>query len=431
MKATHVLLGLAGASQACMPGPAPASQHGDLVRKSEIPPPPTTTRISNVKVFDGNCFVGPRDVLMHEGYIIKEPSRCSGSSTTTNTTSPETAVIDGTGQYLIPGLIDSHAHVNSIGGLENFTSYGVSTVFNMDCENYTLCSALKGPHRGLATFLTAGLSAVGPGSPHTVSMHRAPSGLYNETTQDPAAWVSAVFGNGSDYVKIVAETRGPGQDAQNELVAATHRLGRKTMTHASFLAPVAQAIASRADGIQHLPSDGLLSADQLATVRKQNQTITATIEINRLASTNPGILAFLGVVGPNATERGAAAYKVVKQNAKLVIAAGVTVLAGTDAIGDLFPGVSFPFGSTLHAELANLVEAGMTPAQALRAATEEPARWYGLADRGRVAPRMRADLVLLGSDPLADISNTLDIRRVWVGGVEFPHVASKSVGKTT
>ncbi|KAK6825628.1 hypothetical protein PG987_013122 [Apiospora arundinis] len=372
MKTINILLCLAGVSQACMPGPAPAGQHGDLVRKSEVPPPPTTTRISHVKVFDGTCFVGPQDIVMHNGYIIKERSPCSQSAT--NETSPETTVIDGTGQYLIPGLIDSHAHVNSIGGLENFTSYGVSTVFNMDCENYTLCNALKGPHRG---------------------------GLYNETTQDPEAWAAAVFGNGSDYLKIVAEPRGPGQEAQNDLVAVTHRMGRKTMTHASFLEPAAQAIASRTDGIQHLPSDGLLSADQLDTIRRQNQTITATIEINRLAATNPGILAFLGVVGPNATARGVAAYKMVQQNARLVVAAGIPVLAGTDAIGDTFPGVSFPFGSTLHAELVNLVEAGMTPAQALRAATEEPARWYGLPDRGRIAPGMRADLVLLWSDPLS------------------------------
>ncbi|KAK7980182.1 hypothetical protein PG989_012639 [Apiospora arundinis] len=411
-----------------MPGPAPASQHGDLVRKSEVPPPPTTTRISNVKVFDGNCFVGPQDIVMHQGYIIKASSPCIPSAT--NATSPKNTVVDGTGQYLIPGLIDSHAHVNSIGGLENFTSYGVSTVFNMDCENYTLCNALKGPHRGLATFLTAGLSAVGPGSPHAVNMHRAPSGLYNETTQGPAAWAAAVFGNGSDYLKIVAEPRGPGQEAQNDLVAATHRMGRKAMTHASFLEPAAQAIASRTDGIQHLPSDGLLSADQLDTIRRQNQTITATIEINRLAATNPGILTFLGVVGPNATARGVAAYKMVQQNARLVVAAGIPVLAGTDAIGDTFPGVSFPFGSTLHAELVNLVEAGMTPAQALRAATEDPARWYGLLDRGRIGPGMRADLVLLGSDPLANISNTLDIRRVWIGGVEYLDVAAQHTGKS-
>lgn len=415
-----------------MPGPAPPSQPGDLVRKSEIPPPPTTTRISNVRVFHGDHFSGPRDVVMHEGHIISIISRCSGSAA--NVSYPDTTTtttVDGTGHYLIPGLIDSHAHVNSIGGLENFTAYGVSTVFNMDCENYTLCQALKGPHRGLATLLTAGLSAVGPGSPHAVNMRRAPSGLYNESTQDPAAWAAGVFGNGSDYLKIIAEPRGPGQEAQIELVKATHRLGRKTMTHASFLEPAAQAIASRADGIQHLPQDGYLTAAQLAALRRQNQTLTATLEINRRAATDPGVRAFLGVAGADAAARAQAGYGMAKENARRAVAAGVPVLAGTDAVGDVFPGVSFPFGATLHEELANLVEAGMTPAQALRAATGEPARWYGLEDRGTVSPGKRADLVLLGSDPLAlaDVTNTRDIRRIWVGGVEYPHVAGRTANR--
>ncbi|KAK8078507.1 N-acetylglucosamine-6-phosphate deacetylase [Apiospora saccharicola] len=425
MKTRCILLGLAAASQACMPGPAPASQPGDLIRKSEIPPPPTTTRISNVRVFNGDSFIGPQDVLMHEGYIIREISKCGDNKL--NASSPQTTVIDGTGQYLIPGLVDSHAHVNSIGGLENFTSHGVTTVFNMNCANYTLCNALQKPQRGLAAFLTAGHAAVAPGSPHAVTIHVAPSDLYNETTQDPASWAAAVFGNNSDYVKIIAEPRGPSQKAQIGIVEATRKLGRKTMTHASFLEPAAQAIASKTDGIQHLPQDGLLSAAQLTAIRHQNQTLTATIEINRLAATDPGILAFLGVTGANATARGKAAYKMVQENARRAVAAGITVLAGTDAIGDLIPGVSFPFGATLHDELVNLVAAGMTPAQALRAATEQPARWYGLEDRGRVAPGRRADLVLLGTDPLADITNTQDIRRVWVGGVEYPHVVKRTV----
>ncbi|KAK8135035.1 N-acetylglucosamine-6-phosphate deacetylase [Apiospora sp. TS-2023a] len=408
-----------------MPGPAPASQPGDLVRKSEIPPPPTSTRISNVRVFNGDSFIGSQDVVMHEGYIVQDVARCGGNKA--HASYPGITTIDGTDQYLIPGLIDSHAHVNSIGGLENFTSYGVTTVFNMNCANYTLCRALQGPHRGLAQFLTAGHAAIAPGSPHAVTMHIAPSDLYNETTQDPASWAAAVFDNRSDYVKIIAEPHGPSQEAQISIVEATHKLGRKTMTHASFLEPAGQAIASRTDGIQHLPQDGLLSAAQLTAIRSQNQTLTATIEINRLAAADPGILAFLGVTGANATARGKAAYKMVQENARRVVAAGIPVLAGTDAIGDSFPGVSFPFGATLHDELLNLVAAGMTPAQALRAATEEPARWYGLADRGKVAPGRWADLVLLGSDPLADIMNTRDIRRVWVGGVEYPHVAQNTV----
>jgi imidazolonepropionase-like amidohydrolase len=63
-----------------------------------------------------------------------------------------------------------------------------------------------------------------------------------------------------------------------------------------------------------------------------------------------------------------------------------------------------------------MVRAGLTPAEALRSATALPARAFGLADRGSVAPGQRADLLLVGGDPTADITVTRDIRAIWCAG---------------
>jgi imidazolonepropionase-like amidohydrolase len=90
---------------------------------------------------------------------------------------------------------------------------------------------------------------------------------------------------------------------------------------------------------------------------------------------------------------------------------GARVLAGTDA-GDLF----VPPGASLHDELVLLVAAGMSEMQALRAATADATAELGLADRGVIGKGARADLLILGSDPLADIANTRDIDYVIVGG---------------
>lgn len=80
--------------------------------------------------------------------------------------------------------------------------------------------------------------------------------------------------------------------------------------------------------------------------------------------------------------------------------AGVPLLAGTDAFGFIL----VPPGPTLHAELEILVEAGLSPYEALRTATVEPARFLGRADEfGMIAPGQRADLVLLAANPLSDI----------------------------
>ena len=92
--------------------------------------------------------------------------------------------------------------------------------------------------------------------------------------------------------------------------------------------------------------------------------------------------------------------------------AGVPLLAGTDApMPNLWP------GSSLHDELGLLVEAGLTPAEALRAATLAPARFLGVdAEIGTVAVGKRADLVLLDENPLVDIAATRRIRAVALRG---------------
>ncbi|MGH8029334.1 MAG: amidohydrolase family protein, partial [Arenimonas sp.] len=92
--------------------------------------------------------------------------------------------------------------------------------------------------------------------------------------------------------------------------------------------------------------------------------------------------------------------------------AGVPVLAGTDApMPEVFP------GDSLHDELRLLVEAGLSPREALRAATLAPAQWLGIdAETGTVAVGKRADLVLLAADPTREIRNTRRIEAVVLDG---------------
>ncbi|MFE0023140.1 amidohydrolase family protein, partial [Amycolatopsis sp. NPDC059021] len=98
--------------------------------------------------------------------------------------------------------------------------------------------------------------------------------------------------------------------------------------------------------------------------------------------------------------------------------AGVDVLAGTDAAHLGAPGMAH--GASLHGELRFLVSGGFTPLEALRAATSVPARRFGLDDRGRIAPGLRADLTLVTGDPTVTIDDTLSVQRVWRGGMPAP-----------
>jgi hypothetical protein len=76
-------------------------------------------------------------------------------------------------------------------------------------------------------------------------------------------------------------------------------------------------------------------------------------------------------------------------------------------------------GASLHEELQLLVAAGLTPIEALRAATSVPARRFNLTDRGMIVPGARADLLLVEGDPLTNISDTLNIIAVWHQGVQL------------
>jgi imidazolonepropionase-like amidohydrolase len=92
--------------------------------------------------------------------------------------------------------------------------------------------------------------------------------------------------------------------------------------------------------------------------------------------------------------------------------AGVPLLAGTDAT---------PFapahGAGMHRELELLTRAGLSNEKVLAAATSVPARHFGLTDRGRIVPGLRADLVLVAGDPTQDITATRAIVDVWRRGV--------------
>jgi imidazolonepropionase-like amidohydrolase len=98
--------------------------------------------------------------------------------------------------------------------------------------------------------------------------------------------------------------------------------------------------------------------------------------------------------------------------------AGVQILAGTDT-----PNTFVYPGGSLHDELQFFVQAGLTPLEALKAATSGPAQFLGHPDLGLVRSGMRADLVILNADPSLDIAHTREIHAVVVRGQYLPRRA--------
>jgi imidazolonepropionase-like amidohydrolase len=116
-----------------------------------------------------------------------------------------------------------------------------------------------------------------------------------------------------------------------------------------------------------------------------------------------------------------ARYAVARGATRMLWEAGVPILAGSDAPND-----GTTYGASMHRELELLVEAGMRPIEALAAATAAPARAFGLDDRGRIVPGMRADLLLVEGDPTVDITATRRIAGVWKRGVRLDRQAYRA-----
>jgi imidazolonepropionase-like amidohydrolase len=379
------------------------TQLGLLRARSQSMPPvldyKSKTALKNVRIFNGWGFSEPSTVAIDGDRITFDTRHAQHT-------------IDGEGGFLLPGLIDSHIHLMRLDSLEALTSYGVTTVMNMGCSNYTLCAALR-EQVGLTSFFTAGEGAVAPNSTHERVF--GGTGFVHSPSQAPD-FVANVFGNGSEYIKLIAESDGFDQATHDALVQATHTLGKVSMTHAQDYASYEVAIRSKTNGIQHVPFDIPISKHMIQRIKRQGQYVTPTLNIGKIATQNKTIES---IVSPGID----LTYEAGVISVQRLMRAGVTLLAGTDANDQA---ESFlkgdTVGITLHEELQNLNEAGMSSVDVLRAATVLPSIKHNLKGRGSIKEGYRADLLLLkpDSNPLRNISATMDIARVWVGG--FEHV---------
>jgi imidazolonepropionase-like amidohydrolase len=349
------------------------------------------TALRDVRVFDGQGLTEPCTVVV-DGAVI-------GADAT------GAEVVDGAGGVLLPGLIDAHIHPEGREALAELTAHGVTTGLTMATWPAELVASLRDVP-GLTDIRSAGLPAIGPGGLHA----RMPGLAERAVVRDPAharRFVTDRVAEGIDYLKIMLEAPGEGglpPDVAAALVAAAREHGLIVVAHAGSPGAYTMALDVGVDVITHMPLGAPVADGDMTRIVADGRVVIPTLTMMR------------GLAEPLGLPPGA--YGTSARGVGALHAAGVPILAGTDA--NTTPGVPFQpaFGASLHDELALLVDAGLSTAAALRAATSLPAQHFGLSDRGAVEPGLRADLVLVDGDPLADISATRAIRRVWLAGVE-------------
>jgi len=388
----------------------------------------------DVDVFDGSRMIRHTNVLVRDGMI-----RGVGTDVAIP---PSARVIDGKGKTLLPGLFDAHTHLGMTYAeafLRDALDFGVTTELDMGGADATIALRKKlatGGPSDLADLRTAGTVVTVPGG-HPTEMGGPPQPTL-ASGDNVQGFVDARIAEGSDYVKVIYEHAFPTLTKQQleDVVAAAHRRDKLVVVHVSTQIEARDAIAAGADGLAHIFADSPPEPGFAEFAAEHHVFVIATLSVlESAAGVEPkrwweGDARVAPYVTPSmrgALERAmppAFAEKVKLPYAEAAVAAlrraGVPILAGTDAPS---PGVAH--GSSLHRELELLVRSGLTPLEALAAATSEPSRTFGFHDRGRVAVGLRADLVLVNGDPSLDVTATHDIVGIWKLGVFHPRVRAE------
>jgi len=392
--------------------------------------------LQNARLLTPELKEGRRDLLIKDGRIQSiDPSGAHHRQAD--------RIIDLEGKSVIPGLFDTHAHLFKRLPTEGYLFWGVTSIGGAGEEGHWAVSqqeAIESGRREGPRIFPAGGFVV------TSWMNAYPQFLRIKTQEQLDRYMDHLNNLGAAQVKSYLR-----RDPWVEAVAIdlAHRRGLPVLSH--FIRPAGVAAGlDRKEHTYYYTSDGEAMArfrqDVIEILRKANITVSTTstalfiytkqgrARISELL-TQLEVSRFLPpaqqerltrMVGAAESEASFAYYdrwlEASKANAADVHRAGVKVVVGTDYSPFLgFLGV--------HWEMEFLVQAGLTPLEALRAATQEAALALGLEGQlGIIAPGAVADLVVLDADPLEDIRNTKKIHTVIKGGKIIDRSALRTVG---
>jgi Amidohydrolase family/WD40-like Beta Propeller Repeat len=382
---------------------------------SYTPPVAEPLLLRNLRLIDGTGrpATAPQDVLVERGRV----SRIAPAGTLT---ADAARVIDAGGRIAIPGLMDLHAHTDWPHLLPGFLYFGVTTVRDQGASMARLVA--------YADAIAAGVlpgPRVGYGGFQFYSDWRFDEEQWRgiEPEADPghvARSVALAEAFGAQHIKTRTFRR---WDINARMIAEAHRRGMRATGHCSHQLPL---VAAGMDAKEHLGfceprAADFLYDDLVQLYRAAGIGIVPTISYLAFAvrlNERPALLNddqelvpfvperenFGWMLEISAEEREEFARSVQRWHAGVgrLQRAGVTIGTGTD-IWQIPTGV--------HMELEELVAAGLTPIEAIRAGTGGAARILGAeTDLGTIEAGKRADLVILDADPIADIRNT---RRIW------------------
>ena len=371
--------------------------------------------------------------------------------------------IDMTGKYLMPQLISCHSHVgnlkdtlatsdnytreNVLRQLRQYEDYGVGAILSMGTEQPIGISIREDSRAGLipgATFYSAifGFGVKGAMPPEAAGF----SAIYRpETPEDAAKEVDELATWRPDVIKIwVDNYYGQFQTSMKEEVYAAiirqaHKHGIRVAAHLYHLSDARKLVAAGIDIMAHSIRDGEIDDSLIEAMKTKHVASIPTLSLDEFAtaylddpqwindpffrnSLEPGVYTMITspaykekIKKSPVTPQEQAALKYALINLRKLFRAGILVAMGTDSGATPIRAQGF----SEHLELELMVQAGLTPLEAIKVATDNSARLLGIAaDRGTLETGRRASFLVLDKDPTADIRNTRTLSAVWSDGVK-------------
>ncbi len=366
------------------------------------------------------------------------------------------ARVDLTGKTVMAALIDSHVHLgyqkglsyaagnftreNLIDQLNRYAYVGVAAVLSLGTDPGDLPFQIRAEQEsgrlGGALYLTAGRGFAAPDAgPGTPAMKAA---AYGVTTEEEARKeVREQIARKVAFIKIWVDDRNGtvpklSPALYRAIIDEAHKRRTRVIAHVYYLDDAKDLVRAGIDAFAHLVRDREMDDEVIALIKQRNVLVMPNLGLAQsrtpaeapawlddplFKETTPAavidrVRAFYVHRPAEAVEGARKTYGNMQRSLAKLNAAGARIALGADsgAVPDHF------HAYTTHRELQLMVEAGMTPAQALTAATVTSADFLRLAGRGTLDAGKRADFVVLDANPLDDIANTKRIADVYLAG---------------
>jgi imidazolonepropionase-like amidohydrolase len=413
--------------------------------------------LAALTVFEGaRVIVGDGTVIEDAILVVRDGVIESVGPRNAAVVPPEASRVSLPGKTLMPLLVDIHGHIgylkdgvfaagnygsrNIEDQLRILESFGVGAFLSLGTDigpdAWKIREEQRAGRIGGARLLVAGRGFVAPGGGPTVSpLEHVPYEV--DRPEIARLLVRELAEQRADMVKVWVDDRNGTRpklppEIYRAVIDEAHARGLRVMAHVYYLADAKELLRAGVDGFAHMVRDVELDEEftRLAKERKVFQAAALAIQAKpfqgdwlqdpafrcaasaeAIARLERGETGFPGTPTPEQTEQFKA---LMRKNVGKLRDAGIRIALGGDT------GIPTRFvGYNEHLELQALVEAGLTPLEAISAGTKTGAEILGLRDLGELAPGKSADFLVLDASPLESIANTTRIAAVYRRGVRI------------